>query len=47
LAGPPHFVRLWWEGGVAGATEGIARIPVAALAPLSVAGSWLAWLGHA
>ena len=40
-------MRLWREGGFAGATEGIARIPVAARAPLPVAGTWLAWLGHA
>ncbi|MGB8994911.1 MAG: MBL fold metallo-hydrolase, partial [Pseudonocardiaceae bacterium] len=47
LPGPPQFLRLWREGGFAGATSGVARIPVAAPAPLPLSGDWLAWLGHA
>ncbi|MGH3787586.1 MAG: MBL fold metallo-hydrolase [Pseudonocardiaceae bacterium] len=47
LPGPPQFLRLWREGVFAGATEGVARIPVAAPAPLPSDGAWLAWLGHA
>ncbi|MDQ3761448.1 MAG: MBL fold metallo-hydrolase [Actinomycetota bacterium] len=47
LPGPPQFLRLWREGGFAGATEGVARIPVAARAPLPAGTAWLAWLGHA
>ncbi|MGH3985605.1 MAG: MBL fold metallo-hydrolase, partial [Pseudonocardiaceae bacterium] len=46
LPGPPQFLRLWREGGFAGATEGVARIPVALPASLP-AGDALAWLGHA
>jgi L-ascorbate metabolism protein UlaG (beta-lactamase superfamily) len=38
---------LWSEGGFAGATDGVSRIPVAAPAPLPLSGDWLAWLGHA
>jgi L-ascorbate metabolism protein UlaG (beta-lactamase superfamily) len=37
---------LWREGGFTGATEGVARIPVAVPASLP-AGDALAWLGHA
>lgn len=47
LPGPPQFLRLWREGGFAGATSGVSRIPVALRAPLPLAGDWLAWLGHA
>jgi L-ascorbate metabolism protein UlaG (beta-lactamase superfamily) len=47
LPGPPQFLRLWREGGFAGATEGVARIPVATRAPLPPVDAWLAWLGHA
>lgn len=47
LPGPPQFLRLWWEGGFAGATDGVTRIPVAARAPLPADDAWLAWLGHA
>ena len=47
LPGPPQFLRLWREGVFAGATEGVARIPVAALASLPAGDSWLVWLGHA
>ena len=47
MPGPPQFLRLMREGGFAGATEGVARIPVALPAPLPVADAWLAWLGHA
>lgn len=47
LPGPPQFLRLRREGGFAGATEGVARIPVAARAPFPAADAWLAWLGHA
>jgi len=47
LPGPPQFLRLWREGGFAGATDGVARIPVAARAPLPADDAWLAWLGHA
>jgi L-ascorbate metabolism protein UlaG (beta-lactamase superfamily) len=47
LPGPPQFFRLWREGGFAGATDGVSRIPVAAPAPLPLSGDWLAWLGHA
>jgi L-ascorbate metabolism protein UlaG (beta-lactamase superfamily) len=47
LPGPPQFLRLWWEGGFAGATSGLSRIPVALRSPLPATGSWLAWLGHA
>ncbi len=47
LPGPPQFLRLWREGGFAGATEGAARIPVAARAPLPTDDNWLVWLGHA
>ncbi|HET9258299.1 MAG TPA: MBL fold metallo-hydrolase [Pseudonocardiaceae bacterium] len=47
LPGPAQFVKLWREGGFAGAAEGITRIPVARRAPLPTAGAWLVWLGHA
>lgn len=47
LPGPPQFLRLWREGGFAGATEGVAGIPVAARAPLPAGDNWLVWLGHA
>ncbi|MGH9058592.1 MAG: MBL fold metallo-hydrolase [Acidimicrobiales bacterium] len=47
LPGPPQFLRLWREGGFAGATSGVSRIPVAAPAPLPRSGDWLVWLGHA
>jgi glyoxylase-like metal-dependent hydrolase (beta-lactamase superfamily II) len=47
LPGPSQFFRLWREGGFAGATDGVSRIPVAAPAPLPLSGDWLAWLGHA
>jgi L-ascorbate metabolism protein UlaG (beta-lactamase superfamily) len=47
LPGPPQFLRLWREGGFVGASEGVARILVAARAPLPAGGAWLAWLGHA
>jgi L-ascorbate metabolism protein UlaG (beta-lactamase superfamily) len=47
LPGPPQFLRLWREGGFAGATSGVSRIPVASRAPLPLSGDWLAWLGHA
>jgi L-ascorbate metabolism protein UlaG (beta-lactamase superfamily) len=47
LPGPPQFFRLWREGGFAGATLGVSRIPVAARAPLPLSDDWLAWLGHA
>jgi L-ascorbate metabolism protein UlaG (beta-lactamase superfamily) len=47
LPGPPQLLRLWREGGFTGCTEGVARIPVAARAPLPAADAWLAWLGHA
>jgi Beta-lactamase superfamily domain len=40
-------LRLWREGGFAGATSGVARIPVALRAPLPPSGDWLSWLGHA
>jgi L-ascorbate metabolism protein UlaG (beta-lactamase superfamily) len=38
---------LWWEGGFSGATERVARIPVASGAPLPAVDAWLSWLGHA
>jgi L-ascorbate metabolism protein UlaG (beta-lactamase superfamily) len=38
---------LWREGSFAGATEGVAQIPVATRAPLPAGDNWLAWLGHA
>ncbi len=47
LPGPPQFLRLWREGGFAGATSGVSRIPVALRSPLPASGSWLTWLGHA
>ena len=47
LPGPLQFFRLWREGGFAGATDGVSRIPVALGAPLPPSGDWLAWLGHA
>ncbi len=47
LPGPPQFLRLRREGGFTGATEGVARIPVAPRAPLPTGDAWLAWLGHA
>ncbi|MGB8257787.1 MAG: MBL fold metallo-hydrolase [Pseudonocardiaceae bacterium] len=47
LPGPPQFLRLWREGGFAGATSGVSRIPVAVPARLPLSGDWLAWLGHA
>ncbi|MDQ4031986.1 MAG: MBL fold metallo-hydrolase, partial [Actinomycetota bacterium] len=46
MPGPPQFLRLWREGGFTGATESVARIPVAVPASLP-AGDALTWLGHA
>ncbi|MDQ2790664.1 MAG: MBL fold metallo-hydrolase [Actinomycetota bacterium] len=47
LPGPAQFLRLWREGGFAGATEGVSQIPVALPAALPAGDAWLAWLGHA
>jgi L-ascorbate metabolism protein UlaG (beta-lactamase superfamily) len=47
LPGPRQFLRLWWEGGLAGATEGAARIPVTSGTAVPAADAWLVWLGHA
>ena len=35
------------RGWFAGATSGVARIPVASRAPLPLSDDWLPWLGHA
>jgi L-ascorbate metabolism protein UlaG (beta-lactamase superfamily) len=37
-------LRLWREGGFAGATSGVSRIPVASRAPFPLSADWLAWL---
>jgi L-ascorbate metabolism protein UlaG (beta-lactamase superfamily) len=47
LPGPAQFLRFWLGGAFAGATEDVARIPVASDAPLPAGDGWLAWLGHA
>lgn len=46
LPGPPQFVRLWLDGGFAGATQGVTGIPVSVPRPLPDGDGWLTWLGH-
>jgi Beta-lactamase superfamily domain len=47
LPGLPQLVRLWREGGFAGAAEGVERIPVLPRVPLPTGDAWVTWLGHA